>query len=215
MHIPRDPSAGKEAVIITAAVPELLPSSLTPPLWKARKNPPTPDRPPLDQPLRPPSARKTRKPPARAPARRALPPPPPHAGRHAPGRGASAPGPRQGTGTPPMITAAHSGGRRRCLCFQPPHDTAFRSDRQGVRLFGIFSRGSGGWDIHGGAPERSYPSGTPSRPDHNGLLSEATGFSQRTSVTSKVCIGAVDRQPVTYSQAFAVVSGTVFTGDEC
>ena len=43
-------------------------------------------------------------------------------------------------GTPPMITAAHSGGRRRCLCFQLPYYPKFRSIRQGVRLFEKISR---------------------------------------------------------------------------
>ena len=72
-------------------------------------------------------------------------------------RGLGARPPRRGRRIPPMMTAAHSGGRRRCLCFQPPHDTAFRSNRQGVRSFGLFSRGSGNLvaDDHGGCARRS------------------------------------------------------------
>ena len=111
-----------------------------PTLESAKKSQTHETTPPLNQALHPSACRKTRKPQHAPPARWALP-----RRHHSPADTRRAAGPRrpapQEAGTPPMITAAHSGGRRRCLCFQHPHDTAFRSNRQGVRSFGIFSRG--------------------------------------------------------------------------
>ena len=73
-------------------------------------------------------------------------------------RGASAPGPCEEAGTPPMITAAHSGGRRRCLCFQLPHDTTFRAVRLGVclkaRFHGLPDQPHGGRCFAGTGPPR-------------------------------------------------------------
>ena len=109
---------------------------------------------------------------AKTPSPRPRPPGPPPASTsrrrtRAGPRGLGARPLRRGRRIPPMMTAAHSGGRRRCLCFQPPHYPKFRSDRQGVRLFGIFSRGSGNQlgrsapacadmndQVQGGRPER-------------------------------------------------------------
>ena len=108
------------------------PAAFQPP-FKTAKNPPTARRyPSLTSPYTPPTPRKREN--FRRPAARPLgpPPPPPLASGHAPGPRASAPGPARDRGTPLMMTAAHSGGRRRCLCFRPPHDTTFRSVRQGV-----------------------------------------------------------------------------------
>ena len=115
---------------------ELPSSGPAPPLSRARKIPPTPRRTtPSTRLYIPPPPAKRENPQPTPPAHWALP-----RLHRSPAKSRRAAGPRrpapQEAGTPPMITAAHSGGRRRCLCFQHPHDTAFRSDRQGVRSFG-------------------------------------------------------------------------------
>ena len=135
--VPRRRECGVACVRQGAVCAELLASGLpAPPLSKARRFSPLPAT-PLPRPgpavFRRPQNAKTP-----SPRPRPLGPPPAATTRQrerAGPRGLGARPPARGR-TPPMITAAHSGGRRRCLCFQHPHDTAFRSIRQGVRSFG-------------------------------------------------------------------------------